>query len=220
MKIETIRGRSVRLALAVLLESEYSLASVKSSFTYARVHDGIDGEKDDKNDPAHSLSLFMVGYGEVCIIIPPKKKHDEWRFRNRVGGGQSERVRRALIVLMEAIRRDNLKEPFYNTGCYKEREVAEALNFVLEDKYWIDSIDVSELYTCQHDDAEGSDEDSNNFSLAVDFTGDVHIVIHAGKFRTLRFRHPFSGGKSERVRKALIILMESIRRDNEKNPEP
>lgn len=220
MKIETIRGKTVYLALEVLLESEYSLKLVEINFAYSRIHDGIDGEKDDKNDPAHSLSLFKVDYGDVCINVPPKKKDDVWRFRTSGGGGQSERVRRALIVLMEAIRRDNLREPFCNVECYSEKEIAEALDFVLEENYWIDLTDTIDFYSCQQDDTDGSDDDSNNFSLAVDFTGDVHIVIHAGKFRTLRFRPPAGGGKSERVRKALVIVMEAIRRDNEKNPEP
>lgn len=212
----------INLALHILLESEYWLSSVESNFTYARLHDGIDGAIDDKNDPAHYLSLFMVGYGEICISIPPRKKEGFWLFRNyHRGGGQSLRVFRALIVLMEAIRRDN-KEPLKKNIFYSDRDVEKALNFILEDSYWIKTVEIGKLYKRRHDDAEGKNDLSQYLSLFIDSSGnsDIHIGIYPGAYRTLRFRPSAGGGKSERVRNALTILMEAIRRDNEKNPEP
>lgn len=210
------------IALHILLESEYWLSSVESNFTYARIHDGIDGQNDDKNDPVHYLSLFMVGYGEICISIPPREKDGCWLFRNyHGGGGQSLRVFRALIVLMEAIRRDN-NEPLEKNIIYGDKDVAKALDFILEDSYWIKTVDIGKLYKRRHDDAEGKDDFSQYLSLFIDSSGnsDIHVVIHPGAYRTLRFRPSAGGGKSERVRKALVIVIEAIRRDNEKNPEP
>lgn len=208
-------------ALEIILESEYLIGSIETDFHYMRRHDGLDGEKDNNFDPVHFLSVFTVGYGDTCIIYPPAKKDKMWCFRIcGQGGGQSPRVYRALIVLMEAIRRDNLG-PIEINNIYADEKVKKALAFILEENYWIETIEIGKTYERMHDDAGGSDNKSQYLSLMIDTSGnsDIHIIIHSGKYRTLRFRMSAAGGKSERVRKALGILMEAIRRDNEDNPE-
>lgn len=207
--------------LSVILESEYLINSLESDFYYERLHDGVDGERDDKNNPEQFLRIFFVEGGDVCVIFPPKNRWSVWRFRNCFGGGgQSPRVFRALIVLMEAIRRDN-EELLRKSVIFDDKEVEEALNFVLEDNFWIEAIDIGKIYERNQDDIDGEDNSTQYLSLFFDSSGnsDIHIIIHPGKYRTLRFRLPVGGGKSERTRKALMIVAEAIRRDNEKNPD-
>ena len=106
---------------------------------------------------------------------------------------------------------------------YSDEEIAQAIDILLEGEYWPNRIKSNELYQRIHDDTDGKNNPSDltqYLSLGVDNWGDVHINIPPGKWRELRFRTRGGGGQSERVRKALIILMEAIRRDNEKNPEP
>lgn len=212
--------KKVEIALEVLLESDYSIRSLETDLYYMRRHDGVDGGEENENDPSQYLSLYIDVMSDACISIPPKKKANEWRFRNYWGGGQSLRVFRALVVLMEAIRRDNDKH-LEESKIYSDENILEALDFILEDIYWIEAIDIGKLYERRQDDTDGSDAPSQYLSLGIDSSGnsDIHIIIYPGKHRELRFRNYFGGGKSERVRKALIILMEAIRRDNEKNPE-
>lgn len=207
--------------LSILLESEYVIDSLETNLFYMRLHDGIDGESDDTYSPEQFLSVFCVEYGDACIIFPPKNKLSFWRFRNcSGGGGQSPRLFKALIVLMEAIRRDNEKslDESFVSG---DKEVEEALDFVLEENFWIGTIDIGKIYKRKHDDIDGRDNPGQYLSLFFDSSGnsDIHIAIEAGKYRTLRFRAPAGGGESERTRKALMIIAEAIRRDNEKNPE-
>ncbi|KKP71603.1 MAG: hypothetical protein UR65_C0030G0012, partial [Candidatus Moranbacteria bacterium GW2011_GWE2_35_164] len=94
--------KKVEIALKVLLESSYLISSLETDFQYMRRHDGVDGERKDEHDSVQYLSLYIDFVSDVSISIPPKKKDDEWRFRNRGGGGQSPRTFRALVVLMEA----------------------------------------------------------------------------------------------------------------------
>ncbi|KKP68105.1 MAG: hypothetical protein UR66_C0008G0013 [Candidatus Moranbacteria bacterium GW2011_GWE1_35_17] len=213
--------KKVEIALKVLLESSYLISSLETDFQYMRRHDGVDGERKDEHDSVQYLSLYIDFVSDVSISIPPKKKDDEWRFRNRGGGGQSPRTFRALVVLMEAIRRDNEKS-LVESKIYSDENISEALDFILEDSYWIETVDIGKLYKQRQDDIDGSDEPIQYLALGIDSSGnsDIHIAIYPGKHRELRFRNSFGGGKSERVRKALIIVMEAIRRDNEKNPEP
>lgn len=102
---------------------------------------------------------------------------------------------------------------------YSDKKVKEALNVLLEGEYWIEALCVNKLFKRKHDDTDGRDDQTQYLSLAIDPMGDVHINVPLGPWRILRYRTPGGGGQSERVRKALIILAEAIRRDNEKNPE-
>jgi hypothetical protein len=108
------------------------------------------------------------------------------------------------------------------TKVYRDEEVRRAIDILLESEYWPDAVKSDELYQRRHDDTDGENNPSDltqYLSLGIDNWGDVHINIPPGKWRELRFRTRQGGGQSERVRKALIILAEAIRRDNEKNPE-
>ena len=62
--------------------------------------------------PTGKLSVLMQDDGDMIVTIWPDMKDDGSRhcsaeFCTRCGGGQSPRVRKALVVLAEAIRRDN-----------------------------------------------------------------------------------------------------------------
>lgn len=98
-------------------------------------------------------------------------------------------------------------------------EIMKALDMLLEGHYWPTTLDTGQIYARRHDDTDGKDDPTQYLSLEIDQWGDVHMQIPPGKFRALRFRMPGGGGQSERVRKALIILAEAIRRDNDENPQ-
>lgn len=91
---------------------------------------------------------------------------------------------------------------------------------ILDDTFFLPSIETSVAYVRYED-------DSKEGSLSVFFTSDSDGWIDViQRFdpdeigKPLRFRIPFiGGGKSHRVRNALLILAEAIRLDNEDTPQ-
>ena len=213
----------LKRAIDIILEGAYSINSLETDFHYKRLHDGIDGEMFNECDEKNFLTIFVTDYGsDVGVILPPTRKIKMWRFRNcQGGGGQSPRVFKGLIVLMEAIRRDN-EGVLCGMDIFSDEEVEKSVDFLLENPYWIETIELGRFYGRSQDDTDGNDDKNNYLSLFMDTSGnaDIHIWIYPGRYRTLRFRHPSGGGKSERVRRALLLLAEAIRRDNEINPLP
>ena len=71
-------------------------------------------------------------------------------------------------------------------------------------------------FTRRHDDTDG--ERGFEHQLSVGFTedGDAWVLLAD---RSLRFRVPAGGGESPRVQRALAVLAEAIRRDNEEYPQ-
>jgi len=104
-------------------------------------------------------------------------------------------------------------------GIYDNKDVETAIDIILESDYWPEDLEGGD-HKRKHDDTDGKNGPEEYLIISIDFCGDVRINIPPGKWRELRFRTPGGGGHSERVRKALVILAEAIRRDNEKNPEP
>lgn len=98
-------------------------------------------------------------------------------------------------------------------------EVKQAMDVLLEGYYWPETLESKYVYERRHDDTDGRNDPSQYLSLEIDTWGDVHMYVPPGKQRTLRFRMPGGGGQSERVRKALVILAEAIRRDNDEYPQ-
>lgn len=93
--------------------------------------------------------------------------------------------------------------------------VSRALNTLLEKAYWLPTLKGSTAYSRRQDDTDGSTAPIHDLTVFIDFQGDVWIPRHGD----LRFRTFAGGGSSLRVRNALTVLAEAIRRDNEERPD-
>lgn len=104
-QIITPSVQEVEKAMEVLLEGFYPPPPGLHDSTAAltRRHDDTDGEA----GPEHEISVGISRDGDAWVLLPDRSL----RFRGDFGGGMSPRVRRALIVLAEAIRRDNEECP-------------------------------------------------------------------------------------------------------------
>jgi hypothetical protein len=91
-----------------------------------------------------------------------------------------------------------------------------ALNTVLEDYYFPNTLETHVSYSRRQDDTDGELDSKHYIRLMISRDSDAWI-IHDDI--SLRFRAPFGGGSSPRVRNALIVLAEAIRRDNEDRPQ-
>jgi len=69
------------------------------------VHDDCDG------DLNQALAVIIDDNADAHVLLPPDRNVESLRFREQLGGGMSPRVRNAILVLAEAIRRDNLDRP-------------------------------------------------------------------------------------------------------------
>ena len=99
--LKKIRSENaVAKAMNTLLEGQF-MAPIEDMTSYSRVHDDCDG------DPSQSLDVIMSPDGDIHLVAGTISL----RFRTFHGGGMSPRVRNALIVLAEAIRRDNADHP-------------------------------------------------------------------------------------------------------------
>jgi hypothetical protein len=93
--------------------------------------------------------------------------------------------------------------------------VSRALNTLLERAYWVPTIQADTHYSRLQDDTDGSTAAEHDLTVFIDFQGDVWMNRHGD----LRFRTLAGGGSSLRVRNALMVLAEAIRRDNEERPQ-
>jgi hypothetical protein len=101
-------ARTVDRALDTLLEGYYpppqAMWTQAQSGGFRRRHDDTDGERGPEQD-------LMIGFSpdqDAWIMLPG---FQSLRFRTPEGGGQSPRVQKALMVLAEAMRRDNAERP-------------------------------------------------------------------------------------------------------------
>lgn len=90
-----------------ILETDFWPDTIPAGFDISRIDDDNDG------DPRHRLELSVGGHGidhgDVYLGFPGATS--ALRFRTQLGGGVSPRVRNALLVLAEAMRRDNEDRP-------------------------------------------------------------------------------------------------------------
>lgn len=93
------------------------------------------------------------------------------------------------------------------------------MNTLLEGSYWLDSLSVREAYIRKQDDTDGKTGQEQELLVSIGPDGDAWVVPGGSSFESLRFRSLAGGGKSLRVRNALLILAEAIRRDNEEHPQ-
>jgi hypothetical protein len=99
-----------------------------------------------------------------------------------------------------------------------EKSVQLSIDRLLENDFWIPSLATNELYTRLHDDRDGESGEKHQLRVYVAPDADLHVFI-ADSMESLRFRNYFGGGKSLRVRNALMLLAEAIRRDNAERPQ-
>lgn len=97
-------------------------------------------------------------------------------------------------------------------------ELDKALNDLLEGDFWIDSLKADECYSRVHDDNDGDTSIDNTLQVYIAQDADLHVFLPYS-LESLRFRNYFGGGKSLRVRNALLVLAEAIRRDNAERPQ-
>ncbi len=90
--------------------------------------------------------------------------------------------------------------------------VTSSLDVLLESVFWPKSLSIGAAYSRVHDDCDGQRGAEHELTVVIGRDGDLH-VLQCGEI-SLRFREPFGGGASPRVRNALLVLAEAIRRDN------
>lgn len=98
-----------------------------------------------------------------------------------------------------------------------EKQISTAIDTVLENYYWISGIRSGDSYSRRHDDTDGENGIDQYLTIHISHDGDAWVE-QKGTFGSLRFRTGFGGGRSPRVRNALLLLAEAIRRDNEEFP--
>jgi hypothetical protein len=94
--------------------------------------------------------------------------------------------------------------------------VVKAMDTLLESPFWPVSLSPDVTYTRVHDDSDGSRGDDQQLAVLIGRDADAYVLLPG--LTSLRFREPLGGGLSPRVRNALIVLAEAIRRDNEADP--
>lgn len=97
-------------------------------------------------------------------------------------------------------------------------ELDKALHDLLEGDFWIDTLSADVCYSRLHDDRDGHTTSEHTLQVYVAPDADLHVFL-PNSMESLRFRNYFGGGKSLRVRNALMVLAEAIRRDNEERPQ-
>lgn len=95
--------------------------------------------------------------------------------------------------------------------------VDRAMNTLIEGEFWPETLNLQTAYVRRHDDTDGNTGPEQEIGVAFGPDGDAWITLPG--FRSLRFRTWSGGGQSLRVRKALMVLAEAIRRDNEERPQ-
>lgn len=88
---------------------------------------------------------------------------------------------------------------------------------LLASEFWLHSLAPEKGYERLHDDHDGTYQGTPR--IVFDRMGDAHVIA-AGTtgLAVLRFRTSGGGGVSLNTRKALLILAEAIRMDNEQRP--
>jgi hypothetical protein len=209
-------------ALGVVLEGAgFPLSLLEKVGTYTRRQDDTNGETGRE----HELTVDLMGEGDVAITLDGMSKIV---FRNKGAAAPSIRTRNAVIVLAEAIRRDNLdKKQTKLSGGDADLEdfmvelpapIKKAVNGLLEGAFWIPTLSSEGVYIRRSDDANGDAGFNQELQVTFSPDGDAWIILPFSMY-SLRFRTYFGGGISLRTRNALLVLAEAIRRDVEVSPQ-
>ena len=96
-------------------------------------------------------------------------------------------------------------------------KLQQTIRSVLEQPFWLPDLKPGEHYFRTHDDCEG--ELQNGIKVIFSEDGDAWVETTSEPFTTCRYRMPIiGGGRSPRVRNALLILALAIKLDNEDDP--
>lgn len=87
-----------------VLEYPFWISDLKAGEVYERIHDDHDGTKEGR------LIVQFTFDGDAWVTTD-KHRGSTMRFRTFGGGGQSQRVRNALMILALAIKLDNEEHP-------------------------------------------------------------------------------------------------------------
>jgi len=94
-------------AARLLLVNPFWISELKTEQLYERFHDDHDGTFKG------SLGVSCLPNGDIQVGVMGVPTGFALRFRNVFGGGMSERVRNALMLLALAIKLDNEEHPQY-----------------------------------------------------------------------------------------------------------
>ena len=97
-----------------------------------------------------------------------------------------------------------------------KRPIEDRVHEILDEDFWLPGLRPDEFYFRTQDDCDG--DQNNGIAVGIDRQGDAWIQANKRSFSGYRYRMPLSGGgSSPRVRRALVILAEAIRLDNEEH---
>jgi hypothetical protein len=89
---------------------------------------------------------------------------------------------------------------------------------ILSKPEWIEGLELMSQYRRYEDDSP-----KGTLAVTIGGDGDTHICItpdrDGGGYDSLRFRMFGGGGRSQRVRKALLLLAAAIKLDNDDSPQ-
>lgn len=100
----------------------------------------------------------------------------------------------------------------------KSSEVPAVVAALLETEFWLPQLNTMVPLVRLQDDHDGTRD--GKLALLITPDGDIRVWVAAEDpmYSTLRFRTYDGGGLSLRTRRALLILAEAIRLDNEEIP--
>jgi len=87
-----------------VIENPFWIPGLETDVSYERIHDDHDGTKEGR------IIIQIDKMGDIWFTTD-KHHGSAMRFRTSVGGGMSERVRSALMILAYAIKLDNEERP-------------------------------------------------------------------------------------------------------------
>jgi hypothetical protein len=87
---------------------------------------------------------------------------------------------------------------------------------ILETPYWPPELEVDARYFRIQDDCDG--DLSEGIEVSVDQMGDIFVQTNCSPIHTCRYRTWGGGGRSLRVRNALLLLAIAIKMDNDEHP--
>lgn len=91
---------------------------------------------------------------------------------------------------------------------------------ILESNFWLETLKTQTTYKRSSDDTDG-ELIGHNLFVNINPDGDAYLFTDCPHpYNSLRFRTYCGGGRSLRVRNALLILAEAIRLDQEEKPDP
>lgn len=98
-------------------------------------------------------------------------------------------------------------------------EASEMIRTLLESSYNISELETPGIHVRRHDDWDGEEGLSEKLFINLMTNGDVEVYAKGSNTMFLRFRCDGGGGGSLRTHRALKILAEAIRLDNEDRPQ-